>query len=792
MEGKNQKIILTILALLCCACLSAQEKSSQKDSLVRLIKAESLQLMDDGGNSYRKAVKATFFHNNTYLICDTALWNVDKRVINSWGNVKVVQDGTILSSDKMDYLIDDDLVQFRGTLVQLEDKDHNTLRTHFLDYNTRDSLAFFSRGGAMKDKDGQIIESTDGSYDAKRSFFEFRNNVNMFTDSVFIRTTKIEYESSDSRAIFCEPADFWKDDNMLSADRGWYERLEETFFFNGRVHAMTKEQEAWGDSLYYYRTPNNVLMLGHVQLQDTTRNVSAVSNRLFYVDSLRRVTLSRDAAVALRTEEKGKVDTLYMGGDTLIYYTVRKCDIPESEIKTAASRLEDIYADPVTEYRRKAREAAEEARRQAEEANAGMNAEMAQKAAKGKGGPGRKGRPGLKEQAAVQESPEVRSEVSEPEVRDTSSVRPPADSTATAATDTVAVVPPPDTTRIGFVDGIGHIKLFRTDLQVVCDSMRFTELDSIARFYIKPIVWQEINNQYSSDSLSVLVKGHGVDRASLMSNAFIITRETATLFDQIRSTEAMAYFDTTSTLQRFDALGGANAIFYLKEKDEFATVNKVECKMLSAWFKDGEFDNASYFDSAKNDAYPLPALAEADRRMKGFNWQPDLRPKGKEDITHLKVRASERKSYEAHPKTVFRQTNIYFPGYMKKVYAAIEASKNKPKRAPAPAEVKPGITVPEVPDSSALLRNPVRENATESDTTGTAVPLDTTVVSSVENVPSSDSLAIRDSIPPHIPTQAEIRRQQRKAKADAREAAYQAKLAAREARWAVADSLDAL
>ena len=49
MEGKGQKIIALALALLLCAGLSAQNKTEQKDSLVRLIKAKSLELIDKGG-----------------------------------------------------------------------------------------------------------------------------------------------------------------------------------------------------------------------------------------------------------------------------------------------------------------------------------------------------------------------------------------------------------------------------------------------------------------------------------------------------------------------------------------------------------------------------------------------------------------------------------------------------------------------------------------------------------------------------------------------------------------------
>ena len=826
MEGKGQKIIALALALLVCTGVSAQKKSEQKDSLVRLIKAKSLELMEKDGTNYRKTIDATFFHNNTYFICDTALWNVDTRIINAWGNVRVVQEGTILTSDKMDYLIDQDLIQARGTLVQLEDKEHNTLRTHYLDYNTKDSLAYFSKGASMKDKDGQIIESSDGSYDAKLGYFKFQNNVNMFTDSVFIRSSRINYESKVSRAIFPNRIDFWKEDNMLSADSGWYERLEETFFFNGAVHAMSKEQEAWCDTLYYYRTPNNVLMQGHVQVQDTTRNAFALSNELFYEDSIRQVTLRREAAVALRTEDKitgedgrqrTKIDTIYIGGDRLVYYTVRKCDIPEGVEASAKSRLEEIFSDPVSEYRAKAKKAAEEAARKAKEENAESNPLLAGRGGKGSGGKS----PGGKEEAVV-EPPVIPSEVQEPaepaepeEPEEPQEPLSPADSIAKAAMDSIAraradsihiadslaAIPPPDTSRVGFAMAVGGVKIYRKDIQVACDSMRFNELDSIARFYIDPIVWNDGNRQYTADSIGVLVTSAGIDRASLMSNAFIITQETPTLFDQIRATEVMAYFDTTAALRRFDALGGANAIFYLKEKEDYGTVNKVDSKMLSAYFQDGELQTILYFDAPKNDAYPLAQFKEEERKMKGFNWQPDLQPKGKEDITDLTVRISERKTYDARPKATFKQTDIYFPGYMKKVYAALAAAKNKPKRAAVtPAEEVP-VEVPEELSEEPVETTSDDQSVAPTDTT--AIPGASPVIPSAspDSLALRDTLALRDSLgvqndsiappAPRVPSKYEIRRQQQKARQAARDSVYQARMAARDARWAVADSIDA-
>ena len=774
--------LMLLLALLGQAPgLAAQNPSGERrDSLVRLIKGSSLQLIEKGGRQYRKAVDATFLHNGSYLICDTALWDVGARVINAMGNVRLVQDETILSSDKLDYLIDDNLVQFRGSLVQLQDKDRNTLRTRYLDYNTRDSVALFRNGGAMRDKDGQIIESLEGSYDSRRKLFSFRVNVNMFTDSVFVKTTLLDYESMPGRALFQAPIDFWKDGNMLSAAGGWYDRPAETFFFTGNVHAMSRDQEAWSDSLYFYRVPNDVLLLGRAQVQDTTRNVAAVAGRIFYQDSISRVTLSRDAAVALRTGDGQKdslsrgapADTVFFGADTLVYQTFYRCALPDLLAEEADVRLKDMMGDPVTEYRRKAAQQAAEAAAQAAEAAAGERPPGAASAPARPGGkgPSRKGLPG--EASPEGESAAPDKDAPSPEAPGQSA---PADSLAAPADSLHApldTLPPlPDSTRIGFLDGFGKVKIFREDIQVRCDSMRYCDLDSIARFYIDPVVWNDGNRQYSADSLFVLVRGNGVDRANLMSGAFIITQEDSLCFDQIRATEVMAYFDSTSALRRFDALGGATALFFLKEKESFATVNKVESKMLSALFKEGDLDRVFYFDSPKNDAWPLAQMPREDRTLKGFNWRPDERPRGRFDITDLKVRPSQRSSYSRHPRTTFAQTDIYFPGYMKEVYRGIEL-RDSLKRAPRP-EAPDTLAAPgPIPSADSLAAVPAPADSLKQSVP--SAPADTLAA-------ASDSLrASADSSLAGLSERARLRAER-----------AEARRKAREARWAELDARDA-
>ena len=274
--SQKRRLILFAAFLLAALPLSAQDKSGQTDSLVRLLNARYLEQVETGGRMARRSVEPTFLHNGTYLSCDTALWHVEEKLINCFGNVRLTQGESVLTSGKLDYLIDESVAQFRGGVVELRNQQDNVLRTNILDYNTKDSLAVFSGGASMISSDGQIIESDEGTYENARDMFNFNGNVNMFTDSIFVRTERLCYDSGAERADFLSEIDFWKDGRMLSAGSGWYERGEETFFFRDHVHGLGESEESWSDSLYYYRTPNDLLMLGSVQVQDQSRRVAAL------------------------------------------------------------------------------------------------------------------------------------------------------------------------------------------------------------------------------------------------------------------------------------------------------------------------------------------------------------------------------------------------------------------------------------------------------------------------------------------------------------------------------------
>ena len=795
---------LTILISALLASISAFAQQEQADSLVVLLSSKSAQMVDVEGASYRKVVgPARFMHNDTYLLCDTALWNVETKIIEAWGNVSILQEETVLTSEKLTYLIDEDLAQFRGTLVQLEDKDHNTLRTRHLDYNTKDSLAIFKHGGAMRDKDGQIIESENGTYDSKAKRFTFRNHVNMFTDSIFVKTNLLEYESNRNLATFGYGTNAWQEDNMLSSDSGWYNREKEIFFFNNNVHVMTDSQEGWCDSLYFHRNTSDVEMLGRAQVTDTTRNVFALAGRIHYLDSLSKVTLTREPAVITETEDQqGVKDTVYLGADHLVYYTLQMWQVDSMAVVDAEKRLEVLDQDPVNAFRRKAAE--EAAKAAAEAAKNDPNYRPPQKKSAPKSAPAKPAPQNPEPKTPESPSPVARDSVavadtlmpSVPMALPDSLDRGPRmslpDSLAVtdslASADTVAVEPPKDTTRVGFLEALKNVRIFRKDMQVVCDSLLYSDLDSLARMYIDPVIWQEKVRQYSSDSLFVAVTQGGIEKASLMSNAFIAIQEDTVHYDQIKSTEMMAYFDDKGGLRRFDALGGASAMFYIEENDALATVNKADSKMLSATFKDGELQRVYYFEDAKNDGYPVVQLSPDEMYLKGFKWQQERRPADRNAVTPLSLRPSQRKFYAARPRAKFLQTDKYFPGYMNDIYRQIQVRDSL--RAVREREAEMAKRAAEAQSRrDSLFRVDSLAHVDSLFGEGTLSKIDSLdKVDSLNKVVVSDSLAVADSLQS---VQDSVAIEKILTPEEIKAAAKAEKQKAKEARWAELDKRDA-
>lgn len=725
MRGIGRIATLLLLLLAGGFPLFAQQKKAPKDSLFRLIQADRAEQYERFGMQYRLVQgHARFLHNDTYLLCDSASWNVDAKFIEAFGNVQLIQNKTMLKSEEMQYWIDESRAQFRGQIVELIDKDGNTLRTDRLTYNTQDSVAVFEYGGALKDKDGGIIEGRKGTYDGKEGLFSFEERTELFLDSIEVKTQSMRYLSEEGKAYFGRNTYVWRGNGFLRADAGWYDRANQMIHFSDHVFMFDPSYDAWSDMLYYNQATGAVDLYQNAQVLDTVNKSVYLGDHLQYLpatDSLsQRGLLTGDPAIVYYGEnENHVVDTLYARADTFYVYAVPRCDVPKEEVSAAERRLEDMLYDALTAKRTEEAEAREKERiekmrqvgklppewvERAKQAEADSLAALARLDSLVTAGAVdslvaaekslRASRtsvdslinavlhPVIEEPDDKDDTPDAPDAVrdSSSVVRDSTAVIPgltgnpadstgvstrnPADSTAVIPGDSTAVNRPPrDTTPIRYVLAWNNVKMYRSDMQAACDSMVFSELDSIARLYGEPVLWNEVRNQLTADEMQLLMKDGTFSRGSMLTNAWIISRQDSVHFNQIKSTEMLGYF-YDSKLYRFDALGGVSAIFYMADEDVITTVNLKESRSLTAALKDGQAQRLLYMESIKSDAYPVGDVEPEKQRLKGFVWRGDERPVSRETITAREVRTSERKQYEHMQRPLFRETNKYFDNYM--------------------------------------------------------------------------------------------------------------------------------
>lgn len=716
------KRILTALLFLFMAFASvlAQE---QRDSLVRLISGGRARLVEDkSGKVFRMVEKSkdkdvVFFHNNTYLQCDTSKWDVDAGLIDAIGNIIITQGDTRLTGDKIHYISNKDLAEFRGSLVQLEDGENNILRTHFLDYNTRDSVALFYNGASMKDEDGNIIESQEGSYDSKTGMFHFKGNVEMYSDSLFFITDDLKYDSKTKIAYFHGNTKGWKDDNHMSSDNGWYNINREDMEFQGNVYALNLDYEGWAGRAYYDKINNNLNLFENIQLLDTANKVIMTGNELRYTNNPRRMELSREPvmiAYGLEAEYE-KPDSAFISAERFIYDGIRKCDIDTAVVAFAEERLGLTLLDPIQDAKQKAWEtkinnmkkadrpvvpkdttaATAPADSLASEAPSSLeepepesvpenvpdkNIAQAQRdsipaAQPDSSGISRPDFPGPQKDSLMADMTAVRDSLAAAVgISDSLAV----DSLSAGVglrdslmADSLAVdslIVERDTTMIDFLRALKDIKLYKRDIQIRCDSLEYTSLDSITRLYKNPIIWYDNKTQLTSDSVQFIVKDKALRKGYLLSNAFVVSEtEDTAYFHQIKSPEMVGHF-TEGVLTRMDALGGVSALFFFAEKDEISLANTRESRMMSANLLDGELQRIYNIEGVKSDALPVYDMTQDQIHLRGFSWQIDRKLNSRFDITDIKPRKSVRSSYikrRIFPN--FTYTERYFQEYLNDV-----------------------------------------------------------------------------------------------------------------------------
>ncbi len=177
------------------------------------------------------------------------------------------------------------------------------------------------------------------------------------------------------------------------------------------------------------------------------------------------------------------------------------------------------------------------------------------------------------------------------------------------------------------------VKLFRGDLQGVCDSLSFNKKLGKMNMYIEPILWAK-NAQLSGDTITVFEKNNKIQRAYLRKQGLVITNVDSTnYYNQVAGTTMNAYFDSTQ-IKKVDIEGNAKTIYFLEEENEEDSVIVVERKGMNRLyasditlrFEKGDIETATYRNKPDGIIYPMTDIDKKEERVEQFKWSVEDRP----------------------------------------------------------------------------------------------------------------------------------------------------------------------
>mgnify|MGYP005988766035 CR=1 FL=1 len=178
------------------------------------------------------------------------------------------------------------------------------------------------------------------------------------------------------------------------------------------------------------------------------------------------------------------------------------------------------------------------------------------------------------------------------------------------------------------------VKIFGNNLQGQCDSLVYTKENDRMDMYRKPILWTK-KGELKSDTIFVFMKDSLIDRAELFMNATALFEiDSGQYYNQISGKRMKAFF-MDNEVQRVDANGNAQTIYFPEEEEKTDTalvikrqgMNRLYASDLRVYLDSGEVVGITYFKQPDGVVYPLNKIPKSEQFVPGFEWNPMLRPR---------------------------------------------------------------------------------------------------------------------------------------------------------------------
>ncbi|MBQ5843742.1 MAG: hypothetical protein IIW52_02660 [Alistipes sp.] len=214
--------------------------------------------------------------------------------------------------------------------------------------------------------------------------------------------------------------------------------------------------------------------------------------------------------------------------------------------------------------------------------------------------------------------------------------------TTSVATDTVAV----DSTY-KLIMALRNVRMFRSDAQMVCDSLITRSTDSVIHLYKSPVLWNE-ENQITSDSMHIYNRDSRLSKALFEGHPMTVAQIDTAHYNQVAGKEMIAFFNENNEIYRNDVNGNVQTIYYMQDEGtaDVTMMAYIESGDMTAYIENRQLKGITYRTNPTYYFYPIDKIPEdREKRLKGFGWHEHRRP-SRDSVMTRAIRPTERTERE--------------------------------------------------------------------------------------------------------------------------------------------------
>jgi lipopolysaccharide export system protein LptA len=292
--------------------LASVHANSQDNKEKIKYKAEQLELVKKDGDKVRKlTINVVFTQESTTVYCDSAFFYKNSNIMEAFGHVKIVDDSTTITADKLIYNGDTRISNLRDNVIYRNGE--NTLYTNFLDYDLDLEIAHYFNKGKLVDETNTLT-SQIGYFYSQQDYALFKKNVFLDAPDYDLTTDTLRYNTETKIAYTFGPTTIIKEDSsILNAEKGEFRtKTDQSEFVNGRIE--TKEYYMEGDDIFFDEANKYYKAIGHVKLTSKEDSIIIIGEEGYY-DKIAGLSKVYGRPIM---KKPIKSDTLYLSADTLV------------------------------------------------------------------------------------------------------------------------------------------------------------------------------------------------------------------------------------------------------------------------------------------------------------------------------------------------------------------------------------------------------------------------------------------------------------------------------------------